>query len=149
MFKLVKDNVHCDKLIKFLQDTNPVNRSVAYHAMAEFLVPQFIKEYGIENCKQQIKDFIWNINEMAIIDRTLLERIFNTTFEYKLFTLDPANVNKNLLESTCFQDVLGISKFYCAEDIHTINVNFNLFLQVATEVITIMNQNKEILVKNG
>ena len=156
MISLPKDNEHIINLVKYLQDTNPTNRLVSYYAMAEYIVPFLLtKQINPEVVKTTIKDLIWKINELAIIDKPLLERIFNTVLEYKLYNAQGFNNNNpanELLMAVCFQDVLGITKFYTAEDIHTINVNFNLFKQVMVEVVEVIKAGNELInpeVKQG
>ena len=156
MISLPKDNEHIINLVKYLQDTNPTNRLVSYYAMAEYIVPFLLtKQINPEVVKTTIKDLIWRINELAIIDKPLLERIFNTVLEYKLYNAQGFNNNNpanELLMAVCFQDVLGITKFYTAEDIHTINVNFNLFKQVMAEVVEVIKAGNELInpeVKQG
>ena len=156
MISLPKDNEHIINLVKYLQDTNPTNRLVSYYAMAEYIVPFLLtKQINPEVVKTTIKDLIWKINELAIIDKPLLERIFNTVLEYKLYNAQGFNNNNpanELLMAVCFQDVLGITKFYTAEDIHAINVNFNLFKQVMAEVVEVIKAGNELInpeVKQG
>lgn len=150
MFTLNKNNENVSNLIKFLQDTSPKNRLVAYYALAEFLVPYLLSVHKDgEATRKALKDSVWKINELAIVDKTLLERILMTTLDYKLFKSTGYSItgpNDTIMRAVCFQDLLGISKFYTAEDIHTINLNFNLFKQVAVEVAAIISKERERLV---
>lgn len=155
MFILNRQSEHVSKLITYLQDANPKNRLVTYYAIAEYVVPYIIKDMdpakllaGCPDVTLSIKDIVYNLNELAIIDKSLLERIFNNVLNYKLHSIASyKTVNEDLINSICFQDILGITKYYVAEDIHTINTNFNLFKQVVTIVIEIIRENKNILIK--
>ena len=148
MLSLPKDNEHLINLIKYLQDTNPTNRLVSYYAIAEYVVPYLLSlNNDAEHVKTIIKDLIWRINELAIIDKPLLERIFNTVLDYKVYNAQGFNSNNpanELLMAVCFQDILGINKFYTAEDIHTINTNFNLFKQVMVEVVEVVKADNKL-----
>lgn len=155
MFVLNRQSEHVSKLITYLQDANPKNRLVTYYAIAEYVVPHIIKDMdparlmaGCPDVAIAVKDIVYNLNELAIIDKTLLERIFNNVLNYKLHSISAyKTVNTDLLNSICFQDILGITKYYVAEDIHTINTNFNLFKQVVAVVVNIIRDNKNILIK--
>lgn len=150
MVKLNRNDENVNNLIKYLQDTNPTARLVTYYALAEFVVPYILGVTNNENeAKQSVKETVWTINELAIIDKVLLERVFSTTLEYKLYNssgFTVKNPKENVFTATCFQDVLGITRFYTAADIHAINTNFNLFIKVATEVLAIINKDRERLI---
>lgn len=154
MFNLSKNSPHTAKLVSFLQDANPKSRLVTYYAIAEYVVPYLIKDLPTERLLNKyahvtvpINHVVYKLNELAIIDKELLTRIFNNVLQYKLHNITSYSfANNNLIEASCFQDILGITKFYTAEDIHTINTNFNLFKQVVVTVVEILNENKEALV---
>lgn len=155
MFILNRQSEHVSKLITYLQDANPKNRLVTYYAIAEYVVPYIIKDMEPGRLLDRrldvtltVNEVVYNLNELAIIDKSLLERIFNNVLNYKLHSMASyKTVNEDLINSICFQDILGITKYYVAEDIHTINTNFNLFKQVVTVVIEIIRENKNILIK--
>lgn len=155
MFILNRQSEHVSKLITYLQDANPKNRLVTYYAIAEYVVPYIIKDMEPGRLLDRrldvtltVNEVVYNLNELAIIDKSLLERVFNNVLNYKLHSMASyKTVNEDLINSICFQDILGITKYYVAEDIHTINTNFNLFKQVVTVVIEIIRENKNILIK--
>lgn len=155
MFILNRQSEHVSKLITYLQDANPKNRLVTYYAIAEYVVPYIIKDMEPGRLLDRrldvtltVSEVVYNLNELAIIDKPLLERVFNNVLNYKLHSMASyKTVNEDLINSICFQDILGITKYYVAEDIHTINTNFNLFKQVVTVVIEIIRENKNILIK--
>lgn len=135
MFLLNKNNPSVVKLVGLLQDQDIKVRLTAYYAMAEYIVPSVLKGYEIgqladkvSEIKQTISTLLHQLNEIAIIDLSLLERIFSNVLEYKLSTITYVRAyNTRLIEVECFQDVLGITKYYPADDIHTINTHFDTF----------------------
>lgn len=155
MFVLNKNSEALNKLIGYLQDANPKFRTVVYYAIAEYTVPQLLKDIEISrlinkdiSVIQQIKDFIYKLNEVAIVDKTLLERIFTNVLEYKLHSLTCyKNVSYDLLSANCFQDILGLTRYYTADDIHTINTHFDLFKRVVATVVELVKESNTILNK--
>ena len=135
MFLLNKDNPNMVKLVGLLQDQDIKVRVTAYYGMAEYMIPDILKGYEVSQLvekaseiKQTISETLHKLNEIAIVDLSLLERIFNNVLEYKLSTISYVKeYNISLSEASCFQDVLGITRYYPADDIHTINTHFDTF----------------------
>lgn len=155
MFVLNKNSEALNRLIGFLQDANPKFRTVVYYAIAEYMVPHLLKDIELSklvskdtNVIQSIKDIVYKLNELAIVDKTLLERIFTNVLEYKLHSLTCyKNVFNDLVTANCFQDILGITRYYTADDIHTINTHFDLFKRVVATVVEVLRESNSLINK--
>lgn len=150
MFNLQKDKPHTIKLINYLQDSDPKRRVVVYYALAEYLIPDLIKDLNVSDIvgsassiRASVKSLVYSINELAIIDASQLERIFNSVLDFKIAAItNVAAYNTNILQANCFQDILGVTRYYSVDDIHTINNNFELFKLVVGEVIQAIREEK-------
>lgn len=151
MFKILKDSEPLAQIRDFLQTTDPKARLVTYYALGEYLVTYLVASDATRDeaaIRASIRNLVYELNELAIIDKTLMEKIFNNILGYKLFLFNSyGQINSNLLQATCFQDVLGITTYYATDDIHTINTHFELFRRVVVTTIALINQHKDIMIK--
>lgn len=155
MFVIQKNSPHTVKLINYLQESDPKRRLVVYYALAEYIVPTLIGKINLGDLEVTasairggIKTLVHDINEAAIVDTALLERIFNNVLDFKIGAVSNISAyNTNILQANCFQDILGISRYYSVDDIHIINNNFELFKLVVAEVIQAMREDK--IIKQG
>ena len=130
MFTLNKDSSHTAALITYLQDQDPKVRLTVYYALAEYIVPNTLSKFemvdiinNVSGIRHSLKEIVYKINELAIIDASLLERIFNNVLEFRIKSItNISTYNTNLIDSNCFQDIIGVTRYYPADDIHTINL---------------------------
>lgn len=148
MFTLNKDSSHTAALITYLQDQDPKVRLTVYYALAEYIVPNTLSKFemvdiinNVSGIRHSLKEIVYRINELAIIDASLLERIFNNVLEFRIKSItNISTYNTNLIDSNCFQDIIGVTRYYPADDIHTINSNFDLFKRVVGEVVQYLRE---------
>lgn len=148
MFTLNKDSSHTAALITYLQDQDPKVRLTVYYALAEYIVPNTLSKFemvdiinNVSGIRHSLKEIVYKINELAIIDASLLERIFNNVLEFRIKSItNISTYNTNLIDSNCFQDIIGVTRYYPADDIHTINSNFDLFKRVVGEVVQYLRE---------
>ena len=141
MFTLNKDSSHTAALITYL-------RLTVYYALAEYIVPNTLSKFemvdiinNVSGIRHSLKEIVYKINELAIIDASLLERIFNNVLEFRIKSItNISTYNTNLIDSNCFQDIIGVTRYYPADDIHTINSNFDLFKRVVGEVVQYLRE---------
>ena len=148
MFTLNKDSSHTAALITYLQDQDPKVRLTVYYALAEYIVPNTLSKFemvdiinNVSGIRHSLKEIVYKINELAIIDASLLERIFNNVLEFRIKSItNISTYNTNLIDSNCFQDIIGVTRYYPADDIHTIDSNFDLFKRVVGEVVQYLRE---------
>lgn len=134
-------------------------RVVVYHSIAMFSVQTYIVEAGksnevakyLANSKGMVIDDIASLyGEIGIIDKTLLKSIIRKVMDYML----PLEESKDdtfyhdSLTSSCFEDVLRVTKFFSKETIDLINSNFELYKRATIEMARVKELLKSVIYKD-
>lgn len=121
---------HKGSLIDVLQTPEQDKRFVVYYSVSIALVKIFLANMDIKLNKPELKlkinKLIDEIAELAILDRTLFENIFNKVFTH-FYNLMTANYNHNIYLIDCVLGAFGIQDLFTKEDIELIDKNLELF----------------------
>lgn len=123
MKKLTKE---AKTLKEVIHTTDSEKRVVVYHAVAEVIANELLNMDRMER-KNVSKKIIDYINEICIIDTSLMNNILNTTINYKIAKRENSNLKNDLYSFTSFNDVLGIGFYYSKATIESIDNNFKLY----------------------
>lgn len=117
-------------LIDVLQLPDPDKRFVVYYGVSIALVKLFLANFDLKLNKPElqlkINNLVNEIAEMAILDRTLFESIFNKVFNH-FYNLMTANYNYNVFQISCVLSVFGIDDLFTQDDIALIDKQLELF----------------------
>lgn len=120
------------KIIKLLIKQNNDERIVIYNAIGRVVGRVLANKFISKEIQSQaelrvvIKNFIYELNEIAILDKTLLENYLNKWSKFFL----PVTSNDDLdtiAFSDSFETVVNLNKYFNKKDIELINNNYSLF----------------------
>jgi len=115
------------KILKEVMHTiDSEKRVVVYNAVAEVIANELLDESKINQRKIGTK-VIDYINEIVILDTTLMENILTNTIKYKMSKRKNINLQNEMYNYSSFNDVLGIGLYYSKSTIESIDKNFKLY----------------------
>jgi hypothetical protein len=125
-------------LRQLLSSANTEERTVVYHGVAVTIVSQMIpllsngmlatsEKGSMAKAYLFIKDFVLGINEIAIIDRTLLEKIIKNRLSFYTDFLNPNEIMEQLFTFKDFDDTFKFHKYFGCEEIELVNKNMVIF----------------------
>lgn len=132
-------------LIDVLQLPDPDKRFVVYYGVSIALVKLFLANFDVKLNKPElqlkINKLVDEIAELAILDRTLFESIFNKIFNH-FYNIMTAKYNYNVYTVSCVLGAFGIEEVLTKEDIELIDKQLDLFKQayIAANDTCVSNQ---------
>lgn len=121
---------HKSSLIDILQTPDQDKRFVVYYGVSVALVKIFLANMDTKLNKPElqlkINKLIDEISELAILDRTLFENIFNKVFTH-FYNLMTAKYNYNIYQIDCVLGAFGIQDLFTKDDIELMDKNIELF----------------------
>lgn len=141
------------KLALLLENADNKLRVVGYHAVAEVLASRLIEEVrkkdnlsvldSIQATNTTLLATITNVveyvNELSIIDRTLLDSTIRRYVSAKINSRDLIARRQEILSYTSVLDILGISGYYTIEDLKLIEDNINHYKVVAVATMDVLD----------
>jgi hypothetical protein len=133
MIPLQKESVINLKKVLVVPSTE--ERVVVYNGIATVVTAQIIQrgliegKDGLTKAKIYIKEFVFALNEVTIVDRTLLEKTILCHLMYRVNYLKPDEVFEKANTLSDFMDVFKVDDYFSKSEIELINNNIPLFKQ--------------------
>lgn len=140
-------------LIDVLQLPDPDKRFVVYYGVSIALVKLFLANFDTKVNKPElqlkINKLVDEIAELAILDRTLFESIFNKIFNH-FYNLMIAKYDYNVYPFSCVLGAFGVEEVLTHDDVELIDKQLDLFKQayIAAHDACVSN-NIKLFVDNG
>lgn len=128
------------KVAPLITTTDVEKRRVIYQAVAEACTDIYMAtrpDATLEQFTVDSKDMVYDIAEIAIVDRNMLQAAFRATYFYRTRKAKTAEECRDsaYFNYPSFENFLGVTEAYAPELITAINANFELFTQVYRAIL--------------
>jgi hypothetical protein len=123
------------KIKEYLQSTNIDIRKVSYIACSEAIADIIINHKVMNkdiNLPLVIKKMVNYVCELAILDRTLIEKciLHSVNFRRDILEYDRSSKRYDNLNTGCFYSFLGVNTYYGDNDVKIINKYKDIFKRI-------------------
>ena len=117
------------RLVATLQQGDTSSRTAAYYGAA-FSIAEYIKDdsdeklINVVDAKIAGKRLMYNLAELAIVDKPLLSKAINNMLMFEAYVLMKKDISTKFAD---FESSIGVSIYFNKEDIDNINLHMDIY----------------------